>query len=61
MEIRVRHEAATQAGDPEGSDASPERTCVWIVEDGVTQDTRYLAPGEEATINVKASLVGDDS
>lgn len=56
MKINVRHEEATEAGSPEGSEATPERACVWVVgDDGETTDTEYLAPGEKVSIDVATS------
>jgi len=56
MKINVRHEAATAANEPEGSEATEEQTCVWVVgEDGVTLTTSYLKPGEKVEIALSAS------
>lgn len=53
MKINVRHEPATAADEPPGSEATEERTCVWIVgDDGETQNTAYPKPGEQVTIDV---------
>lgn len=55
MKITVRHEPATEAGNPPGSEATPDRACVWVVsDDGETlaDGTRYLNDGESVEIDV---------
>ena len=55
MKINVRHEAATPAGEPEGSEATPERACVWVVGDGgETVSTEYLDSGQQVSIEIDA-------
>lgn len=55
MKINIRHEPATEADDPRGSEASPDRACVWIVgDDGETTDTKYLEGEEEVTLDAEA-------
>lgn len=53
MKINVRNEPATAADEPAGSEATPARTCVWVVgDDGETQSTAYPQPGEEVSIEI---------
>lgn len=54
IQVKMRHEPATEAGEPEGSDATPEQTCVWVVDGETTTATAYLKAGEAVTINVAA-------
>lgn len=55
MQINVRHEAATEAGNPVFSLATPERTCVWVVnDDGESISTEYLDPGQKVSVELTA-------
>lgn len=57
MKITVRHEPATDAGDPPGSQDTPDQACVWVVgDDGETlaDGTRYLTDGESVEIDITA-------
>lgn len=58
MKINVRHESAQEVA--EETQSHPARTCVWIVgDDGETQDTAYLEPGQALPIEIEIDAVVD--
>lgn len=58
MKVNVQHIPATKPGEdsPEGAEATPEQSCVWVVgDDGETISTEYLKVGEQVSIEIGAT------
>lgn len=57
MKINIRQEAATPAGEPEGSEGTKDRSCIWVVgDDGETVSTTYLDPGQQVSISTEGAV-----
>lgn len=57
MKISIRHEPATEANEPEGSEATPDRACVWVADDiGQTTSTVYLDDGQSVEIDTEGAV-----